>query len=53
MVTVKEYTFQNVTADHTISVTFEESTGPTEDEIVRMFIKQNGVWIPLFEEVSA
>lgn len=53
MVKSKTYTFENVTEDHTIEATFEQDIGPTEDEIVRMFIKQNGVWIPLFEEVQA
>jgi hypothetical protein len=48
MVTYKEYTFQNVTGDHTISAEFEESTEPTPTGGIRMFIKQNGVWKPLF-----
>lgn len=50
MVTVKEYTFSNVTSAHTISAEFTESPTPVEDEIVRMFIKVNGTWVPLFEE---
>lgn len=53
MVTSKTYTFENVTVDHTIEATFKQDVGPTEDEIVRMFIKMNGVWVPLFEESTA
>ena len=53
MVSFKTYTFENVTGDHTIEATFAPNTTPTEDEIVRMFIKMNGIWVPLFEEVQA
>lgn len=52
MVTFKQYTFTNVTANHTITAEFEEDepsptpTPPTSN--IRLFIKQNGVWVPLF-----
>lgn len=48
MVTFKEITFNNVTSNHTIEATFVREPSPPGDEYMRMFVKRDGVWIPLF-----
>ena len=50
MVSVKQYTFTDVGANHTISAEFEEETTPTVGSIVRIFLKVNNSWVPLFTD---
>lgn len=51
------YTFTNVRANHTIQAVFVPDTEPptptpTGDDNVRMYVKLDGVWVPLFEETN-
>ena len=49
MTDIKHYTFRDNTS-HTISALIkEEQPAPTGDN-VKIYVKQNGVWVPLFTE---
>lgn len=54
MTSIYEYTFENVTTDHTITVEFEAVTPPTPTPVngIKMFVKENGQWVPLFEDTG-
>jgi len=41
-----DYTFEDVAEAHTISATFKEGGG--EDDMVKINVKSNGIWVPLF-----
>ena len=46
-VTYDTYTFENVQSDHSLTATFKQTPTPVVGG-VRMFVKQHGVWVPLF-----
>lgn len=57
---VNTYTFNNITENHTIRAVFEVDGGvdptptptptPTESEVVKLYVKLNGVWVPCFTQ---
>lgn len=52
MVTTKQYTFNNVMENHTISAEFETDPDPPTPGTgtsIRMFVKISGSWTPLFQ----
>ena len=48
MVNYKTYTFYSVNANHTIYAEFEPDSESQSTTSIRMFIKEDGSWKPLF-----
>ncbi len=48
IIKTKVITFGQIISNHTIEATFVREPSPPGDEYMRMFVKRDGVWVPLF-----